>query len=172
MIQTFVHVSMHNRDTFRGCYDAGDDWTLEGFGATLPLAVDDLINRSSREQLHELSVDRTYVELTDIVRVDGKMFFSNKYVSCPTYGEENGFAIPPYQTSGSFYESNMTAMERRARYMGQLSSTVIKMFEEHPRILHIKELFKRKARFDALRSRRAQEAADRKTLAQLQAKYG
>lgn len=128
-IKSVLKITFKNRSYCRGNYYSEDDWSIKGIGETVDLAIEDMFTKSSRERLHEIGIESSWVEVTDIIETPQGIFYSN-ITRDINDSDVQKFGFPEFNNK---YRTTVDLMKDYCR----------ETFYNHPKKTHLKKVFER-----------------------------
>lgn len=124
-VKHIIRIEIHNRCSFRGCYDVTSDWKLIGEGGTLKEAVLNAINNAPYSLLNELEIESVDAYEVEQITYGDKAF----------YGEEKFYKVSKEEVidivnnSKRYKEILQKRLERKEKETKELENIVFSNYK-------------------------------------------
>lgn len=84
-VDRYYKITIHNKSVYRGCYDAGDDWSISGIGLSISEAIENAFSESYRNnhierflsRICSLDFDYSEVDYMSGITYNGVTYYSD-----------------------------------------------------------------------------------------------
>ena len=160
-VKNVVRLVIHNRDTFRGCYDGGDDWEIDVISDTY---VEAIRMAAMHQRIVEVSPDRVHAGISAVIIWTSPVPEKQRFELLLDKDEDYVCMAYPQPSLPSTVTEQGMSLSRSEKVWDDVRA--------HPEYAKAVERQKAKKRREADRERKAETRHELAELKRLQEKHG